>query len=161
MVVGLILAASAIGLALDRRSADATPKAETGAAQPAAKQPDAEAAAATAAAAEAERATESHRAKKACDSCHTAPAEHYPGKCTSCHSPERPFEQPQLSHVTFGAHTQATQACATCHAAEPTSEITCRACHGNDCSKNAKTVGDCLKCHKKGSTKTWVPKPES
>lgn len=60
------------------------------------------------------------------------------------------------SHVTFGSHTRANQPCASCHTGRPDSEIACRSCHGNVCGKDAKTVSDCLKCHKTGITDDWT-----
>lgn len=60
------------------------------------------------------------------------------------------------SHVTFGAHTSATQACETCHPDASTGEIACRSCHGDTCGKDSKTVADCLACHKTGTTDRWV-----
>ncbi len=59
-------------------------------------------------------------------------------------------------HVTFGAHTTATQACVTCHPDTPTGEIACRSCHANTCGKDSKTVADCLVCHRTGTTDRWV-----
>lgn len=60
------------------------------------------------------------------------------------------------SHVTFGAHTSASQACETCHPGAPTDEIVCRSCHGDSCGKDSKTVADCLACHETGTTDRWV-----
>lgn len=94
-----------------------------------------------------------------CKSCHEPPAKrHFSADCASCHSPERPFDRPQLKHVTFGAHTSANQPCSTCHTGKSEKDLACRACHGMKCGKDSKTVGDCLKCHKSGTTKKWVPK---
>lgn len=60
------------------------------------------------------------------------------------------------SHITFGAHVSATQPCETCHPSQPTDEIVCRSCHANTCGKDSKTVADCLACHQKGTTDSWV-----
>jgi hypothetical protein len=60
------------------------------------------------------------------------------------------------SHVTFGAHQSATQACSTCHPGKQKGEIACRSCHGDTCGKDSKTVADCLACHKTGVTDRWV-----
>lgn len=70
--------------------------------------------------------------------------------------PEAPEEQ--ITHVTFGSHTQATQPCVTCHPDNPTpGSIVCRDCHENVCGKDAKTVADCLECHQTGTTTEWSP----
>lgn len=61
-----------------------------------------------------------------------------------------------VTHVTFGAHTRANQPCESCHAPQPNGEISCRTCHGNTCGKDAKTVSDCIECHKKGTTDEWT-----
>lgn len=61
-----------------------------------------------------------------------------------------------IRHVTFGAHTRANQPCASCHTEQPDGGISCRNCHGDVCGKDAKTVSDCLKCHKKGTTDDWT-----
>lgn len=99
-----------------------------------------------------------HSSSAACVKCHEPPeTKHFTDDCGFCHSPKRPFAQPQLAHVTFGAHTNATQACDTCHTGKPASEIACRACHGTACGKNAKTAKDCVKCHSSGKTKAWIP----
>jgi len=61
-----------------------------------------------------------------------------------------------VTHVTFGAHTRANQPCESCHAPQPGGEISCRTCHGDVCGKDAKTVSDCIECHKKGTTDEWA-----
>ena len=59
-------------------------------------------------------------------------------------------------HVTFGAHVSATQACATCHVDDGAADVAaCRSCHGDVCGKKARSVGDCLECHKTGSATKW------
>ncbi len=60
------------------------------------------------------------------------------------------------SHVTFGAHTSATQPCETCHPSQPADEIVCRSCHADMCGKDSKTVADCLACHQTGTTDSWM-----
>lgn len=108
--------------------------------------------------AETTRVAQAHPSDTDCAKCHEAPAQpHYSADCTSCHAPRRSFSQPQLTHVTFGAHSQATQACSTCHAPAPDKGIACRTCHGNACGKKAKSAADCLDCHRTGTTSTWVP----
>lgn len=64
-------------------------------------------------------------------------------------------EVEQVTHVTFGAHDKARQACSTCH--DDSVELPCRTCHGFTCGKDSKTVGDCLACHKTGTTDEWLP----
>lgn len=101
-----------------------------------------------------------HDGSRPCVECHDRPKQHFEQPCDTCHEPSRPFKEPQLSHVTFGAHTQATQACSTCHPAKPNGEIACRACHGSKCGKDAKTAADCLACHDSGFTDEWIPASE-
>lgn len=99
-----------------------------------------------------------HTTSKDCASCHEPPsADHFSPDCASCHTSDRAWSEVQLAHVTFGSHVQATQSCGTCHTGKTASQIACRACHGSGCGKNAKAAGDCLECHRKGTTDAWVP----
>lgn len=62
-----------------------------------------------------------------------------------------------VSHVTFGAHQQASQSCDTCHGENSAEPIACNNCHRGVCGKTAKTAADCVKCHETGVTDDWVP----
>jgi hypothetical protein len=94
-----------------------------------------------------------------CDSCHQRPqAEHFEQQaCTQCHSVERPFSEPSLEHVTFGAHNFADEACTACHDGGAQSPgPSCRSCHGNSCGVGVTTMRGCLECHESGTTAKWL-----
>lgn len=108
---------------------------------------------------------ERHAEQYGCIDCHEPPQpDHYaedsapPADCAQCHSPERPFSEPRLSHTTFGEHTFAVE-CASCHDAAATDQPSCRSCHGDICGKGVTTVEGCLECHNTGTTENWLDTP--
>ncbi len=99
-----------------------------------------------------------HASTKPCASCHEPPApDHFSAECSRCHTQTAPFTSPQLSHVTFGSHTQASQSCTTCHSKDERFKPSCRSCHANMCGKGVTTAAGCLKCHRTGTADEWVP----
>lgn len=101
---------------------------------------------------------DAHPEGKDCSSCHETPEEsHFSADCASCHTSAKSWNKVQLAHVTFGKHTRSDGECSDCHTGQPATEIACLSCHAGQCGESAKTVGDCIECHRKGTTKQWVP----
>lgn len=52
----------------------------------------------------------------ACSECHTAPANHFGAGCSTCHSPDVPFDRATFRHPSrIGEHNYRSFACVKCH----------------------------------------------
>jgi hypothetical protein len=92
-----------------------------------------------------------------CASCHAgrAPANHYPGQCSNCHSTST-WGGATFSHRFPLDHGDANRNCQTCHPGNNTGTYTCYSCHerGRVADKHREEVegdfSDCMRCHPTG-----------